>query len=304
MTTPDEEITGYGGQPKTGPNSATDTAKSTGSLQGTNNPSNAGQGSTSNQAPGSGSNSAGNVADDAKAKAHEAADQVKAQAHEAVDQVKAQGRTQFEGYRETAADQIERVAQSAKAAAKELEGEDTLGLSGYVSDMAQSMVQFSENLRGKSVDELFQDVNRVARNNPALFITGSIALGFGLTRFARASSKRAAQSDYGHQSASSGMSTGVSQSGTSSASHRGVSDRLNAGETGAMGTTGATSASSTSRSMSGTTPGLGAGSTSTGAGATKGADISSGLGVGADPSSGLASTTNRDGKGKDGGLFP
>ena len=145
MTTPDEEITGYGGLGKTGPDmtTGTDTKATSDSV------------------------------------AKEAAEEVRAKARQAAEEVKAQGKSQLDGYRETAADEIEKVAHSAEAAARELEGQDTLGLSGYVSDMAQGMVRLSDNLRGKSVDELFQDVNRLARDNPTLFIAGSIALGFG-----------------------------------------------------------------------------------------------------------------------------
>ena len=82
MTTPDEEITGYGGQPKTGPNSASSTSTSTSSQSTT--------GSTM-----------GHAAEDAKAKARHAADEVKTQ-----------GKSQLEGYRETAADELEAVAQA------------------------------------------------------------------------------------------------------------------------------------------------------------------------------------------------
>src|SRR5690606_16778722 len=161
----DEEITGYGGQPRTG-----STPPGTGS---------------SGAAP-----TGANVAEDAKAKARQAAEQVKNQ-----------GKGQLDGYRETAADGIEKVAQSAKAAAAELESQDQTGLSHYVSDMAQSMVKLADNLRGKSVDELVGEVNRLARDNPALFITGSIAIGFGLTRFARASTRHT-DDDY-HRSSGS-----------------------------------------------------------------------------------------------------
>jgi hypothetical protein len=234
MTTPDEEITGYGGQPKTGPNSTT---SSTGSnATGSTSSSTGSSGShTSNQSSNTGSSTAGHATEDAKAKARQAADQVKTQ-----------GKSQLEGYRETAADEIEKVAQSAKAAAQELEGQDRFGLSNYVSDMAQSMVQFSDSLRGKSVDELFQDVNRLARNNPALFLTGSVALGFGLTRFARASSKRASQEDYGHQSS---HAVGGSSSHHSSDQDE-LNDRLSTGEPGSIGSVsnaGVSSATSTSR---------------------------------------------------------
>lgn len=162
MTTPDEDITGYGGLPQSG--STPDSA--------------------------------------APVSSHGAADaDLKAKAREVGDEVKQQGKAQLDSYRGTAADELEKVARSAQAAADELQQQDN-GLSTYVSEMAQGMVELADNLRGKSVDELVGEVNRLARNNPALFIAGSIAVGFGLTRFARASGQRAQAHeptvDYGH----------------------------------------------------------------------------------------------------------
>lgn len=307
MTTPDEEITGYGGQPKTGPNSTSNTTGST-------NPSTGSSGSHSsgpNPGSSSGTGSAGHAAEDAKAKAKQAGDQVKTQ-----------GKNQLEGYRETAADEIEKVAQSAKAAADELQGQDRLGLSSYVSGMAQSMGQFADDLRGKNVDEILQDVNRLARNNPTLFITGSIALGFGLTRFARASGKRAAQGQYGHHDTASDFDStnSVASTGSHSSAQADLNDRLDTGRPGTIGSVsnaGGSSATSTSRPTTGTGTGsgigtgsgtgvgsgLGAGSSSTGTGT--GANTSNGLGIGSNPGSSTGSTTtSRDGKGTDGGLFP
>lgn len=285
MTTPDEEITGYGGLPKTGPNSASSTSTST-----------------------SGQSTAGSTIE-------HAAEDAKAKAREAAEQVKTQGKSQLEGYRETAADELEAVAQSAKAAAEAMEGQDRLGLSTYVSSMAQSMVKLSDDLRGKSVDQLFQDVNRLARDNPGLFIAGSVALGFGLTRFARASSRRTDHDDYPHQDSSASFSSSsgryCSATGDRLPEQGELNERLNTGEPGTIGSisnAGVSSATSTSRATSTTTntgvagadlgAGLGTGRTGTG---------SSGVGSSTGTSSsgaGLGSTTNRDGKGTDGGLFP
>jgi len=301
MTTPDEEITGYGGLPKTGPGNSMSSSSST---------------SSSGSASGSSSASHSSPAEDAKAKARQVAEEAKTQ-----------GKSQLEGYRETAADEIERVAQGAKAAAEELKGDDRLGLSGYVSDVAESMVQLSENLRGKSVDELLRDVNRLARNNPALFITGSIALGFGLTRFARASSKRAAQSDYSSAQSSgfsaNGHETGHDVGGLHSSSQQELNQRLNTGEPGTIGSVsnaGVSSATSTrpasttgsSLTGAGTNTGTGAtgngsstaaGSSGTSSTTNGGANLNKGLGVGSQPGSGLGTHSGRDGKGTDGGLF-
>lgn len=185
MTTPDEEITGYGGQARTNsPQTATPSGQTASPTSHTGNDP-------------MGSSGAAPSAEDLKAKARDASEQIKNQ-----------GKAQLDSYRGTAADELEKVAQSVKAAAGELENQDSTGLSHYVSDMAQSMVDLADNLRGKSVDELVGEVNRLARNNPALFIAGSVALGFGLTRFARASSHRTESAarepttDYGHSDAS------------------------------------------------------------------------------------------------------
>ncbi|WP_141230151.1 hypothetical protein [Pseudomonas sp. Irchel 3A5] len=105
----------------------------------------------------------------------------------AVASAKEHGSAQFEQYRDTAVDQIENLAHSAQSAAEQMEGGDTLGLSHYVTDLAQNMTTLAGNLRGKSIDELLQQAGKLARDNPALFVTGSVALGFGLSRFLKAS---------------------------------------------------------------------------------------------------------------------
>jgi hypothetical protein len=56
--------------------------------------------------------------------------------------------------------------------------------------MADGLRRLSDGLREKSADEILRDVRRVARENPTLFIAGSIAVGFGIARFARASAPR------------------------------------------------------------------------------------------------------------------
>jgi len=99
---------------------------------------------------------------------------------------------QFGQYRDTAADQIEALAQGTKSFVSELQDKDTLGMSDYLVDMAESMSGLAGNLRGKSAEQLLHDGADLARNNPALFIAGSIALGFGLSRFLKAGSAPAA----------------------------------------------------------------------------------------------------------------
>lgn len=115
------------------------------------------------------------------------------QAGQIAEEAKRQGKEQLENYRQSAADELEKIAEGARAAATELEEQDESALSSYVLDTAESLYQLADKLRGKSVEELIQQAGRLARENPALFVTGSVALGFGLMRFARASGRRVGQ---------------------------------------------------------------------------------------------------------------
>lgn len=111
---------------------------------------------------------------------------------EALGGARQQADAQFGQYRDTAADQIEALAKGAKSVVSELESNDTLGMSAYLADMAESMSGLAGSLRGKSAEQLLHDGAELARNNPALFVAGSIALGFGLSRFLKAGSSPAA----------------------------------------------------------------------------------------------------------------
>jgi hypothetical protein len=50
-------------------------------------------------------------------------------------------------------------------------------------------------MRNKSAEELLQEGARVARENPVLFLAGTVAVGFALSRFLRASAPAETSSD-------------------------------------------------------------------------------------------------------------
>lgn len=112
------------------------------------------------------------------------------------EEAKTQGKEQLEQLRGTAAHNLDKLAESAQAAASKLEEDDVGHLSEYVSDLASRIGQLSSTLRTKSIDEVFHDVGRMARENPALFVAGSLAIGFGISRFARASQRTALEHDH------------------------------------------------------------------------------------------------------------
>lgn len=116
--------------------------------------------------------------------------QAKQQASEMADQAKSAGREQLDRHRGTAAEEIEKLAQGARAAADELDQQHREGIAHYLGDMASAMSTFADDLRHKNADELIRDCTSMARRNPGLFLAGSVAIGFGLSRFARASNRR------------------------------------------------------------------------------------------------------------------
>ncbi len=113
----------------------------------------------------------------------------------AVSELKEQGTQQFEQYRDKAADQIEGLVEGAQSVAAAMEGRDTLGLAQGLSDIASNLGDFADRMRNKSAEELLQEGARVARENPMLFLAGTVAVGFALSRFLRASAASEPSSD-------------------------------------------------------------------------------------------------------------
>lgn len=73
------------------------------------------------------------------------------------------------------------------AAASNLDDHDREGLARYARELSSNLANAAGQLEDRSVDELANDAKRLARNNPAMFMLGSIAVGFGLSRFFKAS---------------------------------------------------------------------------------------------------------------------
>lgn len=125
------------------------------------------------------------------------------QAASTLSDAKDQGVEQYEHLRDMATGQLESLVESAQSAASALEGKDSLGLSQYLGQLANGLGGFADQVRDKSAEDLLHQGAQLARDNPALFLVGSVAIGFGLSRFLRAS----ASHDSGSPSASGLSST-------------------------------------------------------------------------------------------------
>lgn len=117
-------------------------------------------------------------------------ERLKTAAADVAEDAKRRGREQFEARKHTAADQAEKAAGAVERFAGDLADQDLQSFADYAGQLAGGMRNFAETVRGRSIDELIGDTQRLARNNPALFMMGSVAVGIALSRFAKASSKR------------------------------------------------------------------------------------------------------------------
>lgn len=119
-----------------------------------------------------------------------AINKVRSEAAAVAQDVKRQGHEQFEVRKQTAADQTEKLAGVVDRVSEELKNQDQESLADYAGQLAGTMKNFAENLRQRNLDELVKDTQQLARNNPTLFLIGSVAVGIALSRFLKASAER------------------------------------------------------------------------------------------------------------------
>ena len=105
-----------------------------------------------------------------------------------LDDAREHGARQYEQYRDLAAEQLDSLVEGAQSAASALEGKDSLGLAQYMAQLASGLGDFADQVRDNSIEDLVHKGAQLARDNPTLFLAGSVAIGFGLSRFLRASS--------------------------------------------------------------------------------------------------------------------
>jgi hypothetical protein len=106
-----------------------------------------------------------------------------------VQQAKQAGKEQLDTQKDKAAEQVQQLAGSIERAGATLE-EDQPSLASYTRQIATRLTSFSDNLRTRTVGELLEDTEALARRNPAVFLVGSVAVGVALARFLKAQPKR------------------------------------------------------------------------------------------------------------------
>jgi hypothetical protein len=125
-----------------------------------------------------------------KQELHDDVERAKREAAGLADVARERGRERLEGAKRRAADETDRVADAVETTAERLESDGDTAIGGYAHSLATMMRQFAGGLRERDINEFASELATFARRQPAAFIAGSVALGFGVSRFLKASSQR------------------------------------------------------------------------------------------------------------------
>jgi len=140
------------------------------------------------------------------------AQQLKQTAGEVVDSVKQQASARLSNQIGAAAESIGKASEALQGVGKQLREQDQAPIAQYADQAAQQVQRASEYLRGKDLDQLIAEAERVGRQQPALFVGGAFALGLLAARFLKSSPPEApATMGYAHQGAQTGSTFSSSQ---------------------------------------------------------------------------------------------
>lgn len=103
--------------------------------------------------------------------------------------VRERAAAQLETQKGRATEGIGSVAQAVRQSTQQLRDQQHDTIAQYVEKAADQLDRFSTRLREKNVSELFDDVQRFARRQPALFIGAAFAAGLIGARFLKSSNE-------------------------------------------------------------------------------------------------------------------
>ncbi len=117
-------------------------------------------------------------------------DQAKQKSTEVVQQAQDTAKSTLEQQKGRAAGSVDAVAQALRQTGQHLHEQNQGSFGQMAEQAAERLEQFSDDLQNKSVDEIIDDVQDIARREPALFLGGAFLLGLLGARFFKASGDR------------------------------------------------------------------------------------------------------------------
>jgi len=113
-----------------------------------------------------------------------------------IGKVRERATAQLTAQKDRAVEGIGSVTSAVRQSTQQLRDQQHDTLAGYVEQAANAIDRLSEQLRAKDLGELFEDAQRLARRQPALFIGSAFALGLIGARFLKSSSRSNGHTDY------------------------------------------------------------------------------------------------------------
>jgi hypothetical protein len=123
-------------------------------------------------------------------KVRDVVDQAQQKAGQAVGQAQERAKTELDQQKGRAAEGLGSVAQALRTTGQQMRNQEYDAVAQYAEKIADQVDYFSRRLRDKDVDEIVSDVEDFARQQPALFVGGALALGFLVSRFVKSSGQR------------------------------------------------------------------------------------------------------------------
>lgn len=96
-------------------------------------------------------------------------------------------REQAETGKAKAANKLNDLSDAIDQVADSISENDKLGLASYVRNTSSQLASLASRLQESSMDELAEEAKELARKRPTAFMLGSVMVGFGLSRFLKAS---------------------------------------------------------------------------------------------------------------------
>jgi len=166
---------------------------------------------------------------------------------------------------------IDSVTQAVRQSTQQLRDQQHETLAQYVERAANQVDRLAQQLRNKDVGDLFEDAQRLARRQPAVFIGSAFVLGLIGARFLKSSSRRDDEDDEGsYEWHGSTAQPSTPSGGSTDYRTSAVTERTSAGEFGVplgstdVSETGVTTASGTPSSRAASSSGSSASSTTGG----------------------------------------
>jgi hypothetical protein len=134
--------------------------------------------------------------------------QAQDQAGTMVEQARQQATTQLSTQKERAASTLGTLGSALHEASRQVREQDDTMMAGYIDTAASQVDRLADTLKQQDLGQIIDSTGRFARQQPAVFLAAAVAIGFAGARFLRSSSHHSSQgmesSGYGSYRGQSG----------------------------------------------------------------------------------------------------